>query len=117
MGTGINEYAFYDFKTFLRDLHIDLENRECIAAIAYNAAKQRLGQGIRKFATYLEELEKELDPYTESQRTNHLLTKLTPEVRQQLINGGYMQTKHLTRESLINTIAMLETTSSFLRAN
>jgi hypothetical protein len=117
LGTGINEYAFHDFETFLRDLHTDPENRQRIAAIAYNAAKQRPGQGIRKFATYLEELEKELDPYTESQKTNHLLTKLTPEVRQQLINGGYMQTKHLTRESLTNTIAMLETTSSFLRAN
>ena len=81
MGTGINEYAFHDFETFLRDLHTDPENRQRIAAIAYNAAKQRLGQGIRKLATYLEELEKELDPYTKSQKTNHLLTKLTPEVR------------------------------------
>jgi len=79
-------------------------------------AKQRPGQSIRKFATYLEELEKEIEPYTESQRTNHLLTKLTPEVRQQLINGGYTQTKTLTREALINTVAMLETAGSLLRA-
>ncbi|ELR08221.1 hypothetical protein GMDG_08619 [Pseudogymnoascus destructans 20631-21] len=77
------------FEEFLRDLHIDPANRQRIAALKYNGAHQRKGQDIRKFVAYLEELEREMEPYTESQRTTHLLTKLHPEMRQRLLEGGY----------------------------
>ncbi|ELR04294.1 hypothetical protein GMDG_09018, partial [Pseudogymnoascus destructans 20631-21] len=66
----------------------DPANRQRIAALKYNAANQRKGQSICKFVAYLEDLEREMEPYTESQRTTHLLTKIHPEMRQCLLEGG-----------------------------
>ncbi|PQM43517.1 hypothetical protein VC83_09644 [Pseudogymnoascus destructans] len=96
------------FEEFLRDLHIDPANRQRIAALKYNGAHQRKGQGIRKFVAYLEELEREMEPYTESQRTTHLLTKLHPEMRQRLLEGGYAERSTTHREAVVNILAMLE---------
>ncbi|ELR09076.1 hypothetical protein GMDG_08671 [Pseudogymnoascus destructans 20631-21] len=76
------------FEEFLRDLHVDPANRQRIAALKYNVALQRKGQSIRKFVAYLEDLKREMEPYTESQKTVHLLTKIHPEMRQRLLEGG-----------------------------
>ncbi|ELR05112.1 hypothetical protein GMDG_07154 [Pseudogymnoascus destructans 20631-21] len=96
------------FEEFLRDLHIDPANRQHIAALKYNGALQRKGQSICKFVAYLEDLEREMEPYTESQRTTHLLTKIHPEMRQRLLEGGYAEHSSTHREAVSNIIAMLE---------
>ena len=98
------------FEEFLRDLHVDPANRQRIAALKYNGARQRKGQSIRKFVTYMEELEREMEPYTESQKTNHLLTKIHPEMRQRLLEGGYAERSSTHRETVVNILAMLEIT-------
>ncbi len=105
---------FAGFEEFLRDLHIDPANRQRIAALKYNTARQRKGQGIRKFVAYLEELEREMEPYTESQRTTHLLIKIHPEMRQRLLEGGYAERSTTHREAVVNILAMLETTSRWV---
>ena len=56
---------------------------------------------------YLETLEEQLESYTDEQKTNHLLAKIQPAMRQKLIEGGYTQRKML-RNDLIATVAMLE---------
>ncbi|KFY19162.1 hypothetical protein V493_08103, partial [Pseudogymnoascus sp. VKM F-4281 (FW-2241)] len=96
------------FEEFLRDLHVDPANRQRIAALKYNGALQRKGQSIRKFVAYLEDLEREMEPYTKSQRTTHLLTKIHPEMRQRLIEGGYAERSSTHREAVVNILAMLE---------
>lgn len=105
-------FDFEAFHIFLKNLHTDPENRRRIAALQYTNAKQRHNQTIRKFAAYLDELEQEMEPYTETQRVDNLLTRLLPSVRQQLVNGGHTSTSGWTRETLINTITILETATT-----
>lgn len=102
------------FEEFLRDLHIDPANRQRIAALKYNGAHQRKGQSIRKFVAFLEDLEREMEPYTESQRTTHLLTKIHPEMRQRLLEGGYAERSTTHREAVVNIVAMLEMNSRWV---
>ncbi|MBF6596574.1 MAG: hypothetical protein IVW51_19325 [Thermaceae bacterium] len=99
------------FEEFLRDLYIDPANRQRIAALKYYGAHQRKGQSIRKFVAFLEELEREMEPYTESQKTTHLLTKIHPEMRQRLLEGGYAERSTTHREAVVTTLAMLEINS------
>ena len=56
-----------------------------------------------------------MEPYTENQKATHLLTKIHPEMRQKLLEGGYTQRAIMTRESLVNTIVMLETTANWVK--
>jgi hypothetical protein len=107
--------TFAQFDEFLRSLHADPVNRQRIAALSYNQARQRHGQSVRSFVTYLEELEHEMEPYTEAQKANHLLTKMHSDMRQKLVEGGYTQRAIPNRESLVNTIAMLETTTRWVK--
>ncbi|ELR10550.1 hypothetical protein GMDG_04824 [Pseudogymnoascus destructans 20631-21] len=78
---------------------------------ATSTLTQPTDSGIRKFVTYLEELEREMEPYTESQRTTHLLTKIHPDMRQRLLEGGYAEHSSTHREAVINILAMLEMTN------
>ncbi|ELR06179.1 hypothetical protein GMDG_07834 [Pseudogymnoascus destructans 20631-21] len=84
------------FEEFLRDLHVDPPNWQRIAALKYNGALQRKGQSICKFVAYLKDLEWEMEPYTKLQRTTHLLTKIHPEMRQQLLKGVRMPLPSVT---------------------
>lgn len=102
------------FEEFLQDLHVDPANRQRIAALRYNVANQRKGQSIRKFVAYLEELEREMEPYTESQKTTHLLTKIHPKMRQRLLEGGYAEQSSAYREAVVNILAMLEMTNRWV---
>jgi hypothetical protein len=99
------------FEEFLRDLHVDPANRQRIAALRYNVAAQRKGQGIRRFVAHLEDLEREMDPYTEAQMTTHLLAKIHPDMRQRLLEGGYAERSSTRREVIVNILAMIEMTS------
>ncbi|KAI9778637.1 MAG: hypothetical protein M1816_004009 [Peltula sp. TS41687] len=45
-------------------------------------ARQQADQTTDDFATYLDQLEEELEPYKESHRKQHLLTKFRPELKQ-----------------------------------
>jgi hypothetical protein len=95
------------FKNFLTDLHLDPANRRRLAVKRFNAAKQRPGQKIRAFAHYLEELERDIEPFTERGRANFLFAKLSAENEQRLIRGGY-KPESMTVEEIIATVAMLE---------
>ncbi|ELR04655.1 hypothetical protein GMDG_01514 [Pseudogymnoascus destructans 20631-21] len=102
------------FEEFLRDLHVDPANRQRIAALKYNVALQRKGHSIRKFVAYLEDLEREMELYTESQKTVHLLTKIHPEMRQRLLEGGYAERSSTHRDAIVNILAMLEMTNQWV---
>jgi hypothetical protein len=99
------------FITFLTDILMESGNRQRYYTLKYENAKQRPGQSIRAFVEYLESCEEELEPYTETQRAEHLLAKILPEMRQRLVEGGYTRTK-LSRTDLISVIAMLEQNQS-----
>jgi hypothetical protein len=99
------------FITFLTDILMESGNRQRLYTLRYENAKQRQGQSIRTFVEYLESCEEELEPYTETQRAEHLLAKILPEMRQRLVEGGYTRTK-LSRADLISVIAMLEQNQS-----
>ncbi|KAI9780366.1 MAG: hypothetical protein M1816_003094 [Peltula sp. TS41687] len=71
-----------DFKEFLSSLLEHPALRGLSAADGYENARQRAGQTTDNFATYLDQLEEELEPYKESHRRQHLLTKLRLELKQ-----------------------------------
>ena len=53
---------------FLRDQVSDPVNRMLTAVQKYHDAKQGPKQRVQEFVSYLERLEAELDPFTETQR-------------------------------------------------
>ena len=57
---GIGNTTWEEFKDFLQDSITDKGNRVLGAARAYNRARQREGQPIDDFVTYLDTLEREL---------------------------------------------------------
>ena len=60
---------------------------------------------------YLEELEAELEPFTETQKRDNLFNKIRPELQRKLVNGG-LATRQNTREDLITSISLMD--SSYL---
>jgi hypothetical protein len=75
------------FEEFLRDLHVDPANRQRIAALKYNGALQRKGQSIRKFVAYLEDLEREMEPYlTSIRRRKARNTRTASEVASEVVS-------------------------------
>ncbi len=111
----VGRMSFADFEGFLRNLIIDPANRQRLALMSYSRAIQKEGQSIRRFVSYLEELEHEMEPYTETQKANHLLAKINPTIRHKLIEQGY-HNQQWHREELVNTIAMLETNEAWIKA-
>ena len=71
----------------------------------YNDARQRPGQTVAQFVNYLNELEAELEPYTDGQRRQHLGWKLLPELQHAIRN--YQQAPD-TRIGLIRLATQLE---------
>jgi hypothetical protein len=74
-------------------------------------AKQGPKQTILSFVNYLEELEAELEPYTETQKRDNLFNKIRPERQKKLVDGG-LATRQNTREDLITSISLMD--SSYL---
>ena len=73
---------------------------------AYNNAMQGATQTTRQFATYLEDLEEHLDPYTEEQRIQHLFSKLREDLQSAIIAHHLVIPS--TREQLITIATLME---------
>ncbi|KAI9676689.1 MAG: hypothetical protein M1829_003008 [Trizodia sp. TS-e1964] len=66
-----------------------LANRELDKIQQYLDAKQKKGQTIQQFLAYLDQLESELvHPYPDTVRLGHLLAKLLPEIRKNIMMLG-----------------------------
>ena len=92
---------------FFRNLISHASNRGRTYAMKYQTARQLPDQGIRAFLNYMEELEDQLEPYTETQKVEHLLTRIHPEMHQRLVENGFLLQER-TRQELVNQIALLE---------
>ena len=99
------EMTWVYFKQYMLDLLSDPINRSLEAATAHAQAMQRKDQTVRSFATYLEVLEDQLTPYTETQRVQHLFSKLKPELQRAITNYHQIPA---TREDLIALGSTLE---------
>lgn len=102
---GFEDYSWAEFKSFVLDSVEDPVNRALSVAIAYDTAKQGDSQTAQAFATELATLEEQVEPYTEAQRTRHLLAKLKPALRRAIISYHNVPT---TRSELISLATRLE---------
>jgi hypothetical protein len=80
-------------------------NRSLSITVAYEVTKQGEGQSVQAFTTELATLEEQIDPYTPTQRTRHLLAKLKPTLRIAIITY-YEVLKR--REDLVSLTTRLE---------
>jgi hypothetical protein len=99
------EVNWEDFKRMLRDLLQDPVTRTLSQGLWYDRALQRSGQTVQQFVNYLDEIEAELEPYSDGHRKQHLLAKLRPELRRAL--GNYQELP-ATRTQVINLAIQLE---------
>lgn len=78
---GRDQATWQEFSDFLLDLIQNPVNRLLTQAQRYSDARQKPNQSVHSYVTYVENLEDELEPYSEDQRRLHLLTTLRPELR------------------------------------
>jgi hypothetical protein len=97
--------SWNEFKKLLRDHLQDPVTRVAAQAQRYNEAVQKPGQSVKKFVTFLDEMEAELPPYSDEHRRQHLLAKLRPELRRAINNYQDVPT---TRAGLVNLAIQLE---------
>ncbi|KAI9773624.1 MAG: hypothetical protein M1840_006898 [Geoglossum simile] len=102
---GQDKTSWQEYKTFLKDLAQDPVTRASTMVKRYDSVHQRSGQTVTQFVNYLNELESEMSPYSESQRYRHLLAKLLPELRR--ILNSY-QSILPTRQGLIALAVQVE---------
>lgn len=84
-----------EFVNFLRDQVSDPVNRMLTAVQKYHDAKQGPVQRVQEFVSYLERLEAELDPFTETQRYQNLLAKINPDLRRRITDTLLVPTDRL----------------------
>lgn len=102
---GKDRHTFNFFSEFLLNLIQDPVNRQLAAAEKYHAAEQRQGQSVHSFATYIEDLEADLETYTDEQRRLHLLARLRPDLKAALRS---MQILPARRTELVSLAARIE---------
>jgi hypothetical protein len=102
---GRDRASWQAFSDFLLDLIQNPVNRQLNTAQRYADARQRVGQSIHTYVTYIEGLEDELPVYTEEQRRLHLLTTFRSEIRTAITNHQVIPD---TRTGLIALAARLE---------
>lgn len=98
-------YTWDEFKTFLLDDFRPASLRKHDVFRKYNDAKQKPNQSVSEFVTYMDSLEEQLEPYTESQRIAHLMTRLHPYI------GWEVQARReepKTRQELIDIANLIE---------
>jgi len=94
-----------EFSNFLLDLIQDPVNRGMTTAQRYYDAQQKTGQSVNAFVSYVEQLEAEMEPFSDVHRRQHLLAKLRPELRKAITNH---QNVPDNRSALISLAARLE---------
>ena len=97
-----------DYKKFLQDLQLLPMSRRVVNSEAFEKAKQRPGQPILEFVSYLEGLEEHLDPGIPEHQRDTLLNKIRPEYRQKIVENGQMD-RMRTREDIISAVTLQET--------
>jgi hypothetical protein len=101
----LDRYGWEDFKSFVLDAVEDPVNRSLSTTVAYESARQGEGQTVQAFATELATLEEQMDAYTPTQRTRHLLAKLKPALRTAIITYHEVPKR---REDLVSLATRLE---------
>ena len=96
------------FTNFLLDKVEDPVNRQLDINQEFTDAKQQPSQSVAAFDAYLTSLEAQLPPFTESQRTSALMTRLRPKLQEAIIRIG---TQPVDRNALLLLAACLETTT------
>jgi hypothetical protein len=84
--SDLDEYLWDDFKSFVLDAVEDPVNRSLSTTISYENARQGEQQSAQAFAIELATIEEQMAPYTNEQRTRHLLAKLKPALRTSIIS-------------------------------
>jgi hypothetical protein len=92
---------------FLDNLLLQPDARRLLVSKKYEGARQGPKQSILSFVNYLEELEAELEPFTETQKRDNLFNKIRPELQRKLVDGG-LATRQNTREDLITSISLMD---------
>lgn len=98
-------YTWKQFKQFVQDAVEDPVNRSLTNIVAYETARQKEGQSVSAFATELATLEDQIAAYTPEQRVQHLLAKLRPELRTDIITYHKVPSK---RDDLVSLATRLE---------
>lgn len=106
--TELGSYSWSDFKRFVLDAVEDPANRTLSVTVAYEEARQKENQSVSAFAAELATLEDQMDPYTPAQRTRHLLAKLRPALRLNIVTHHDPPQR---REDLVSLATRLETAS------
>lgn len=101
----LEKHTWENFKQFIYDAVEDPVNRMLSVIVAYNDARQGENQTAQAFAAELATLEEQLTSYTPEQRTRHLLAKLRPKLRSDIITYHAMPA---TREDLISLATRIE---------
>ncbi len=81
---GVGNTTWEEFKDFLFDSIIDKDNRILSAANRYEGARQRDGQSVDDFATYLDTLERELHITDDHHRQQALYAKLRIDLKKRI---------------------------------
>lgn len=84
-----------EFEKLLLDEVADPVNRLFTVAQRHQDAMHGATQKAAEFVTYLESLEEELEPYTENQKLQILLTKLHPDLRRRITDHQTVPTTRL----------------------
>jgi predicted DNA-binding protein YlxM (UPF0122 family) len=100
-----------DYIDFLDNLLLQPDARRMQRSKKYEEAKQGPRQSILLFVNYLEELESNLDLFSEVQLRDNLFNKIRPELQRKLVETG-MATRQNTRQELISAISLMD--SSYL---
>ena len=107
----LDTLTWKEYVSFLDNLLLQPDARRLLISKKYKEARQREKQSILSFINYLEELEAELEPYTDTQKRDNLFNKIRPELQKKLVDSG-LASRQNTREDLITSISL--TDSSYL---
>jgi predicted DNA-binding protein YlxM (UPF0122 family) len=77
-----------EYILFLDNLLLQPDARRLLVSRKYESARQGPKQLILSFVNYLEELEAELELFTETQKRDNLFNKICPELQRKLVDGG-----------------------------
>jgi hypothetical protein len=109
--TKLETLTWKEYILFLDNLLLQPDARRLLVSRKYESARQGSKQSILSFVNYLEELEAELEPFTDTQKRDNLFNKIRPELQRKLVDGG-LATRQNNREDLITSISLMD--SSYL---
>lgn len=88
------------FLEYLRTLIVDPANRMAYASLRLKDVKQRKGQSVREFTSYIEGLERDIPEWTERERKAwFLLNSLQPDLRKEVMKENKVIT---SREQVVS---------------